>query len=81
MLVTIEVAGRQLRLANFDGETGGNKSEEAAMKTDHIIGALKDELDTQPKIPTFMMGDLNAEPQDIPAVQDLLEEEAWLDCG
>ena len=70
-----------LRLANVYGQTGGHHDEEASMITDHIIGSIMEELETQPGIPTIIIGDLNAEPQDIPIVAEMLEQDGWVDCG
>ena len=42
------------------------------MKTDHIIGALRDDMEAHTVVPTLMVGDLNAEPPDFPAIQEIL---------
>lgn len=61
------------------GITGGHNSEEAAMQTDHLLGAIMDELEEHPMMATLIIGDLNAEPEDIPIMRQILEEESWTD--
>ena len=36
---------------------------------------------THPPIPKCIVGDLNAEPEDVPTVMRLLEEDGWVDYG
>ena len=79
--MTIEVDGKLLRIVNFYGVTCGHNSEEAVMQTDHLIGVIRDELEEHPNIPTLIVGDLNAEPEDVPIVQEMLQEEGWTDCA
>ena len=74
-VVTVEIKGRVIRLANFDGATGGGQKEEEAMKIDHLIGTILDELETQPTMPTVLIWDLNADPDQVPVVKELIEDQ------
>ena len=51
------------------------------MVTDHILGTIMDEMEYQPSMPMIIMGDLNADPQNIPMVMELIEEGGWTDCS
>ena len=48
---------------------------------DAIIEAIRKEMTGEEGAPTAIMGDLNCTPADIPNVNELIEEEAWIDVG
>ena len=54
-VIAVEIGGNMLRLANVYGQTGGHQDEEASMVTDHIIGSIMEELETQPGTPTIII--------------------------
>ena len=63
------------------GATGGHTSQEAAQKTDIAMACLVDELAEVADQPTCILGDLNADPDDIPTAWDLITNEGWKDLG
>eukprot|EP00973_Karenia_brevis_P079790 11072025-Karenia_brevis.AAC.1 len=46
-----------------------------------MLRIVFDELQTQPKGPIVILGDLNAEPQDIPTLQAHLDQGDFVDLG
>ena len=46
-----------------------------------MLCIILDELSCDIKLPTCILGDVNADPADIPSLLDLLENEGWTDCG
>ena len=68
-------------VGNFYGQTGGHENEDAAKKTDDILEVLVAEMGGHGSIPKCVVGDLNAEPEDIPMARYLIEGEGWVDCG
>ena len=63
------------------GSTGGNASTDAAQKTDIMVAALVCELEEVAKDQVCIIGDLNADLEDIPMALDLVENEGWKDMG
>jgi hypothetical protein len=61
--------------------TGGHGNKVQAHKTNLIFEAICQERKAQPRGPTCICGDLNAECQDIPLLQTLLDNEGWVDLG
>lgn len=45
------------------------------------MDAIKKELLTHPSMPTIIMGDFNAEPDTLNAIDELIKEEQWMDIG
>ena len=72
---------KSIMIGIFYGETGGHEKEVAAQKTDEIIETLVNEVQGHGKIAKCIMGDLNADPEDIPIIEHLMREEGWTDCG
>ena len=56
----------------YTGDSG-----EAKLGTNAIIDAIRSEVDRATYLPTVIMGDFNAEPESIEAVQEMIDEEAW----
>ena len=77
-----EVAGQEVLIANVYGYTGGHTDLEAAQGTDDIIAVIIDEIAKKVrKIPILIVGDLNADVDDLPLLHDLIVEHRWRDCG
>ena len=74
MIVTVQFGNTTIMLANVYGETGGHGSGDAAMITDDIISIIVDEMELHPCFPSMIVGDLNAETEDIPTITPLLED-------
>ena len=77
----IEVQGEAMWFAVIYGATGGHCSQEAAQKTDIAMACLIDELADVVGDPMGIIGDVNAEIEDIPTAWDLVENEGWKDLG
>ena len=54
------------------GWSGSNGSKKNAAKTNLLIQAIHKERETQPSGPCLIMGDLNADPENIAATKDML---------
>ena len=65
----------------FYGWTGGHQDSMAAGRTDSIIEAILEEVSCQPPLPCLMMGDLNANTEDIPHVVHMIDSLGWHDLG
>ena len=61
------------------GQSGGSKADVA--KTETIIDTAKEEIKKHPYMATIMIGDFNAEPDALKSIQELIEEEQWVDIG
>ena len=61
------------------GVAGGSKAARAA--TEAIVDAIVKEKDKRPYMPTMILGDFNAEPDSLKAIQELIAEEQWTDVG
>ena len=59
------------------GVAGGSKTARAA--TEAVVDAVAKEKDKHPYIPTMILGDFNAEPDSLKAIQELIAEEQWTD--
>ena len=58
-------------LYGYTGDSG-----EAKIGTNAVIDAIHGEIDRATYLPTVLMGDFNAEPESIEAVQEMIDEEA-----
>ena len=77
-----EIAGQEVMIANVYGYTGGHTDLEAAQGTDEIIAVVIEETEKKVKrIPIMIVGDLNADIDDLPLLRDLISEHRWRDCG
>ena len=63
-------------LYGLTGDSG-----EAKLGTNAIIDAIRGEIDRETYLPTILMGDFNAEPETLEAVQELIDEEARTEIG
>ena len=61
------------------GVAGGSKAARAA--TEAILDAIVKEKDKHTYMPTMILGDFNAEPDSLKAIQELIVEEQWTDVG
>ena len=65
---------------NIYGMTNGADCRKAALTTDCIIDAIKDEVSGPGHEVALIVGDLNAEPSDIPTLSEMLSN-GWVDVG
>ena len=80
--VVIRVGGRvAVPIYNIYGFPGGHTDKEAARRTDTIIMAIKQEILARGDIYAALVGDLNACPEDLPALEDLIQSGGWTDLG
>ena len=76
--------GKGSKLAGFYviyGWSGGHQALVKASKTNLLLDAILQEIEAQPPGPTAIVGDLNAEPQDIGILHNLLLNKGWTDVG
>ena len=76
-----EIDGDASWYAVLHGTTCGSAVLEAAQKTDIAIASLVEELRAVRKDQVCIIGDLNAEVEDIPMALDLVENEGWVDAA
>ena len=70
-----EIAGQEVVMANVYGCTGGHTDIEAAQGTDDIIAVVLEQVGKKiKKVPVLIVGDLNAEVDDLPLLSDLVKE-------
>ena len=67
--------------ANCYGYIGGHVDAKAAADSDHLFHVVAEELRVQPRGPKTIVGDFNAELEDIPAPHALVQHEGWIDVG
>ena len=70
-----------LSVFNIYGWTGAHQSRKQALRTDHLIAAINDEVHQQPDCPVLVVGDLNGDPNDFKTLSDMLDHEGWTDIG
>ena len=80
-IYSLDIGRSRLNFATLYGATGGIERMESAQQTDYIMSVLMDELDQDPYTLTLVLGDLNADTQDIPTIQYCLDREGWTDLG
>ena len=68
-----------LRVCVLYGKTGDSR--EAKLETEHILEAIKEEDKASHYLPTVILGDFNEDPDRIATVQELTEEQQWVDIG
>jgi hypothetical protein len=67
--------------ANTYGHTGGHASTSAAAASNALYTIVALELAAQGSGPMAIIGDVNADLEDIPALYRLVTEEGWIDVG
>ena len=77
----MDLQATTLLVAVLYGWTGSIKGSAAAEKTDDLCKIMLEELRQHPRGPILIMGDLNAEIEDLPVMRDLLDSGAWTDIG
>ena len=77
----VDVMGTQLMLVNIYGWTAGNQREENADKTDDLICIAMQEIDAWGKPPVIIGGDLNADTDKLPVLQEALDSGEYIDLG
>jgi hypothetical protein len=81
-LFNIDIGGGHNMMAYIPyGYTGGSGNKAQAKKTDIVMQAIALEIKAQPRGPICICGDINADPQDIPTIQAMLDHEGWVDLG
>ena len=63
------------------GWSGSNGSKRNASKTNLLMQAILKEKDMQPSGPTIILGDLNADPENIYTTREMLNTGMWTDVG
>ena len=66
---------------NFYGHSGGHENKWKAKGTSAIVQACIDDFMLRPPGARFLVGDLNADPDDIAAILALLADLHWVDVG
>eukprot|EP00973_Karenia_brevis_P086380 11977501-Karenia_brevis.AAC.1 len=61
--------------------TNGHTNQGAADRTDSLMSAIFDEFHTHPKSPKIILGDLNADTNDINTLQQQLDNSDFIDLG
>ena len=74
-------AGHNVVAYVFYGYSGSHSNKKLAKKTNTIIEAIIAEKGRQVQGPCIFVGDLNANPVDIPALKKLLDDKQWHDIG
>ena len=70
-----------LVIANVYCWTNGHQDTTAAMRSDDLLHAIFSEFDALPEGPKMLVGDLNADPSDLPTLQTHLDAGSYLDLG
>eukprot|EP00973_Karenia_brevis_P000004 723-Karenia_brevis.AAC.1 len=63
-----------LNVVNLYAWTNGHICTDAAMRTNDLVEIVLAELKTHPEGPLIILGDLNADPDDIPVLQEQLDQ-------
>ena len=70
-----------LVVANVYGWTGGHQNNLARTRTNDFMSAILHEFAHMPSGPKMIVGDLNCEPQDLPALATYLADGEFVDLG
>jgi hypothetical protein len=70
---------QMLWVYNVYGQAGSKKEDIAV--TEAIIAAIREEMEHEPKLPTYVVGDVNANPEKLQGFQELVSEDGWIDVG
>ena len=82
MRVVFRVGGRvALVVYNVYGFPGGHHCREAAARTNAIVEAVIQEATQRGDLYVAIVGDLNADAADLPAITELLQGHGWTDLG
>eukprot|EP00973_Karenia_brevis_P020846 2864220-Karenia_brevis.AAC.1 len=63
-----------LIVVNLYAWTNGHTCSEAALRTNDLVDVVLTELKTHPEGPRIILGDLNADPDDVPILQEQLDQ-------
>ena len=63
------------------GYSGGHACKARAASTNRLARAVRAQIEDAPDGPSCILGDVNADAQDIPELAQLLEYEGWTDLG
>ena len=75
------VNGTAVTVYNVYGVANGHQDKHAAAATDGLIRAVREEILQQGDVFVALVGDFNAEPEDLPALQHLTQEAGWTDAA
>jgi hypothetical protein len=82
MRVVLRVGGRvALPIYNVYGFPGGHHSKEAAGRTNAVLEAVVQEATHMGDLYAAIVGDLNADTEDLPALGELIRGQGWTDLG
>eukprot|EP00973_Karenia_brevis_P064562 8970211-Karenia_brevis.AAC.1 len=70
-----------LVVVNIYGWTNGHTCTQASQRTDDMFDVIFQELRSLPDGPKIILGDLNADPVDIPILNEQLDKGNFLDIG
>ena len=70
---------KMIQSFNIYGQAGGSKEDKAV--TEEIIATITEERDCEQHLPTLITGDVNADPEKLQGLAELVEEEGWVDVG
>ena len=62
---------------NIYGQSGGSKEDKAV--TEAIIAAIRAGNEQEQHLPTIIMGDINANPESLHNIKELVDEGGWID--
>ena len=74
-------AGGLCHWCNIYGHSGSHGNASEADATNSIVAAIFEDYQIRGPGPAFLVGDVNAEPADLPALQELLLNLGWTDLG
>eukprot|EP00973_Karenia_brevis_P022644 3116630-Karenia_brevis.AAC.1 len=81
-LVAVMLPGNiTLIIANIYCWTNGHTNQIAADRTNSLMSVIFEELQTHPRSPKIILGDLNADTDDIIALQQRLDDSEYIDLG
>ncbi len=63
------------------GWTGGHTDNAAAQRTDSLFEAIEEEASLLPQGPKCILGDVNADVDDLPTLEAMVDQGGWTDCG
>ncbi len=77
----VDIVGINVLFIIIYGWTGAVKGNEAAARTNDLIGVIRNEIFLQPKALVCMTGDVNRDTDAFPNLIEMIEEENWTDIG
>ena len=75
----VQTRGIEFMVYYIYGWTGGHDSLEQATRTDDLVQACCAEMAENPKVPTIIAGNINAEVGDLPTLNEIDGHRHWMD--